>query len=110
MLPGIDSPRGKLAYGLACRLLLFVAVCRLFSSGESHPAEDKKYPLICEDCGHTEERTLPRGSEELPLKCPKCGKDTLVSKFICPQCGKPYAYNPKSPPSQCPHCGVSLGD
>ena len=50
--------------------------------------------LICvtDGCGYTDSRSLEIG-ETLPGKCPKCGKDSVFSAFLCPKCKTPNVMN-----------------
>lgn len=108
MLPGMESPRGKAAYGIAAAALIVFAVSRLACSGRSSAAV--QYPVVCKECNFAGEAELPPGGGELPAVCPRCGKRALWLSLTCPVCNKAYACDPKSPPKHCPHCKARLPD
>ena len=66
--------------------------------------------VICADpkCGYVEERSLQVG-EDVPQKCPKCGKQTFYPGFPCRGCKTPLIWNENRrlpPPTKCPKCGM----
>ena len=68
--------------------------------------------LMCstKGCGYTRAEALQVG-ETLPLKCPKCGKDTVVVAYRCPDCKTPVILNEEiglNPPARCPKCGAEV--
>ena len=51
---------------------------------------------------------LQWGTVQLPLRCPKCGMDSLVKAIECPKCGEIYIEDTsKEFPDECPKCGYS---
>src|SRR5437899_3000145 len=70
--------------------------------------EDAK--LLCVECGYTSSRTLEIG-EASPIKCPKCGKQSLYPAIKCPKCGAPNVWNAdRGIPgvTKCKKCGAEI--
>lgn len=65
---------------------------------------------VSEGCGFQESRALKSG-ETMPLRCPKCGKNSLYVSQTCPQCGQANVMNELrglSGPSRCTQCGTEI--
>jgi len=75
----------------------------------SRDSRSHRVALMCmtEGCDYQREESLQVG-ETLPLKCPKCGKMSVVPSFTCPNCGTPNVWNEDrglKPPTKCTKCG-----
>lgn len=64
--------------------------------------------VACDECGYRGPAEVPVGRPGQPAKCPKCGKLSAFHPVPCPKCFRPIAWNPKAPPTTCPHCKAPL--
>src|SRR5262245_3118913 len=68
--------------------------------------------LLCvnKTCGYTTSRVMEVG-EAPPLKCPKCGKDSVYPAIKCPKCGAANVWNADlgiKGPTKCNKCGTEI--
>ena len=71
------------------------------------PADAK---LLCVECGYSTIRELEIG-EAPPLKCPKCGKQSVYPAIKCPKCGTPNVWNADrglKGVTKCTKCGAEI--
>jgi len=47
------------------------------------------------------------GTEQLPLVCPKCEKESFVTGFVCDKCGEIFGAQAGAFRDKCPKCGYS---
>jgi len=107
MLPGFESPQGKIAYIAVGSLVLLFSTCSLLRTVTRNGSK-ATYSAICDKCGLEEERELPLGGGDLPLGCERCGEKAVWLSRECPYCTKRIPFDPKSPPKRCRHCGKRL--
>jgi DNA-directed RNA polymerase subunit RPC12/RpoP len=98
-------------------LLLIVVILTgfgyaIYATGRVENKDTPETVMKCMDseCGASLPMVLSVG-EKPPLKCPKCGKKTLVQAYFCPRCKEPLVLNEMrggSPPTTCPACGVEV--
>ena len=66
--------------------------------------------VVCTSCQFHGTTQVKAGNVEWPVECPKCGKRAAHVARLCPKCNKPYAWDPKAPPTTCPLCKAKLVD
>lgn len=71
-----------------------------------------KATLMCSTpgCGYVRSEASQVG-EVLPVKCPKCGQNSLLPAFNCPKCKTVNIWNENRglpPPTKCSKCGQEV--
>lgn len=112
MLPGVETPKGKLAYGVGAMLLIALCVWQLVGPAGGGARRGVPFMVVCDACGEVDDaREIAVGSDGaalLPVECSRCGEKAAYLAYMCPSCGEPLPVDPKKPPTQCKHCGADL--
>jgi hypothetical protein len=112
MLPGADTAKGKLAYGIAAVLVLAACAWQVTRPGGGTAPRGTPFLVVCDTCGFAEDaREVPLGEKGdllLPVACKQCGAEAAALAYACPVCRKLLAVDPKQSPAECKHCRADL--
>lgn len=65
---------------------------------------------LCMDCAYSADK-VPQLGEDIPARCPRCGKSGFIPAYACPQCKQPLilnTYRGLPEPTRCSVCGQEV--
>jgi len=113
-----DNGQPQRIGGVAAPIVLTITAVALgyavWKAGGSATEPQIRAGMKCWHCGRTERRPLREG-EFIPGTCSRCGRNTFVPAYSCPNCGNLVVlneYRDGKPPTRCERCGreVRHGD